>query len=82
MPTKIHGNEDLKILAILCGIEFEDIRNTHEIQGVIRWARIRSRAWGDHVKRMDDDRLAKIAKDGKPNDPRPPGRSPKHWCES
>jgi len=34
------------------------------------------------INRMNDDRLAKIAKDEKSNNPRPPGRSPKHWCES
>jgi len=31
---------------------------------------------------MDDNRLVKIAKDGKSNIPRPPGRPPKCWCRS
>jgi len=42
----------------------EDIRNIREIQDDIRWARIRRCAWRDHVKRMDDERLAKIARNG------------------
>jgi len=36
-----------------------------------RWVRIRKRAWRDHVKRMDENRLAKIVKIAKiryPND--------------
>ncbi|KAH0954500.1 hypothetical protein HN011_012000 [Eciton burchellii] len=59
LPERIH-NEDT-------------IRNTCEIQDVITWARIRRRAWRDHVNRMDDNRLAKIAKNGKPNTSKPPG---------
>jgi hypothetical protein len=44
-----------------------DIRNICGIQAVIRWTRISRRAWRDHVNRMNDNRLAKIAKIGKPN---------------
>ncbi|KAH0953005.1 hypothetical protein HN011_012420 [Eciton burchellii] len=47
-----------------------------------RWDRIRRRAWRDHVNRMDDNRLAKIPENKKPNIPRPPERSLKRWCES
>ncbi|KAH0955250.1 hypothetical protein HN011_000030 [Eciton burchellii] len=55
-------------------IHSEDVRNICEIQDVIRWTRIRRRAWREHVNRIDDNRLAKIAKNGKPNTSRPPKR--------
>lgn len=59
-----------------------DIRALCDIQDVVRWARSRRRAWRDHVDRMADDRLAKQAKEGKPNTRRPIGRPPKRWYES
>jgi len=37
------------------------------IQNVTRWARIRKRIWRDHVNKMNDNQLAKIARNGKPN---------------
>jgi hypothetical protein len=42
----------------------EDIRDICEIQDITRWARVRRRAWREHVNRTDDNRLAKIAKNG------------------
>jgi len=45
----------------------EDIRSICEIQDATRWIRIRRRASRDHVNRMDDNRLAGISKNGKPN---------------
>jgi hypothetical protein len=39
--------------------------NLCEIQDVIRWIGIRKRAWGDHINEIHDNRLAKIAKNGK-----------------
>jgi len=35
----------------------------------------------EHVNRMDDNQLAKIAKNGKPSSPRPPGRPPKRCAK-
>lgn len=60
----------------------EEVREMCEVQDVVRWARGRRREWRDHVNRMPNDRLAKIAKDKKPNTPRPPGRPPTRWYES
>ncbi|XP_045462678.1 uncharacterized protein LOC123672567 [Harmonia axyridis] len=60
----------------------EEIREISDIQDVVRWARKRRRAWRDHVDRMSDDRLAKIAQEEKPNTSRPPGRPPTRWYES
>lgn len=60
----------------------EEIREICDIQDVVRWARNRRREWRDHVDRMSDDRLAKIAKEKKPNTSRPPGRPPTRWYES
>jgi len=54
-------------------IRNEDIRNMRDST----WARIRRRIWKDHINGMDDDWLAKIAKNGKPNILRPLGRPPK-----
>jgi len=46
------------------GILDRDTRNICEMQDIIRWTRIRRRAWRDHgetINRMDDNQLAKIA---------------------
>jgi len=70
-PTAYDRNEDFKVIT---GDALRDrirnIRNICEIQDVMRWARIRRRTWKHHAKRMDDKSLAK---NGKPNSPRPPG---------
>ncbi|XP_045482792.1 uncharacterized protein LOC123686601 [Harmonia axyridis] len=60
----------------------EEIREICGLQDVVRWARIRRRHWRDHVDRMPDNRLPKIAKTEKPNTSRLPGRPPKRWYES
>ncbi|XP_045462511.1 uncharacterized protein LOC123672460 [Harmonia axyridis] len=60
----------------------EEIRDICGIQDVVRWARIRRRNWRDHVDRMPDNRLPKIAKTKRPNTARLPGRPPKRWYES
>lgn len=64
---------EMRILKCITGntlrdrIRNEDICNTCKIQDVIRWARMRRRTWRYHVEKMDDSRLAKIAKNGKVN---------------
>jgi len=45
------------------------LHNICDIQDVIKWAKIRRRAWRDRVNRMDAN-LAKIAKNGKSNIPK------------
>ena len=39
---------------------------------MVRWGRIRRREWSDHVDRMDDIRMPKIAKEGHPTSKRTP----------
>ncbi|XP_048520668.1 uncharacterized protein LOC125503803 [Dendroctonus ponderosae] len=56
----------------------EEIRDSCKVSDVVRWTRARR----DHVERMAVDRMAKIAKDQKPNSSRLPGRPPKRWYES
>jgi len=65
--------EDLKVHHSTNFIRDKDIRSICEIQDVTRWVKIRKRAWRDHENRMDDNKFAKIAKNGKGNSPKPPG---------
>ena len=60
----------------------DEIRQQCEVEDVVRWIRTRRRGWRDHVDRMADDRIAKIAKNSRPLNVRPPGRPPKRWYES
>jgi len=56
----------MRILKCITGNTLRDrIRNIYEIQDVIRWLRIRRQVWRDHVNGVDDNQLAKIAKNGK-----------------
>jgi len=50
--------------------------------GIVRLTRQRWREWNQHINRMEDNRIAKIARDGKPHSRRPPGRPPKRWRDS
>jgi hypothetical protein len=36
------------------------------IQDIVKWVNVRMREWDDQVKRMEDNRLAKIARDNRP----------------
>lgn len=61
----------------------EQIRSMCDTQDIIRWIRQRRRRWNEHVSRMDEDRLAKIARDGRLlKCRRPPDRPPKQWKDS
>ena len=57
-------------------IRSKDIRTQCGILDVVIWGRIRRREWRDHVDRMDNMRIPKIAKQGHPTSKRPPGRLP------
>ncbi|XP_055385812.1 uncharacterized protein LOC129614885 [Condylostylus longicornis] len=78
---------EMKTLRQICGytlrdkIRNEDIRSTCEIQDVVRWTRCRRRNWRDHVNRMSENRIAKIAMNNRPSTRRPVGRPPKRWNE-
>lgn len=59
----------------------EDIREWSKIQDIGRWVRQRRRHWNKHVRRMDDNRLAKKAQQNNPIGKRSQGRPPKRWRE-
>lgn len=79
---------EMKILRTIVGKTRRDrVRNTEvreqcEVQDVVRWGRQRRRQWHDHVRRMDENRLPKIALVGRPAGKRPLGRPPKRWKDS
>lgn len=79
---------EMKILRSITGktlrdrIRSEDIRTTCETQDVVRWVRQRRRNWNEHVTRMDNDRIVKIARNLKPRGARLPGRPRKRWRDS
>ncbi|XP_044760217.1 uncharacterized protein LOC123317675 [Coccinella septempunctata] len=80
--TEMRALRSIAGYALLDRKRNEEIREICDIQDVVRWARKRRRAWRDHVDRMSDERLAKIAKEERPNTSRPPGRPPTRWYES
>lgn len=53
------------------------IREACDVPDIVRWMRQRRREWNDHVSRMGEERMARIARDGKPSSRRPLGRPPK-----
>jgi hypothetical protein len=63
-------------------IHSDQLRQLSGIQGIIKWANVRRREWDAHVERMEDNRLAKIARDNRPRGVRSRGRSKKCWKES
>ena len=79
---------EMKTLRAITGISLMDrvrndtIRDTTDVQDIVRWTRSRRRYWRDHVRRMDDHRLPKIAMQHKPATSRPVGRPPKRWADS
>ena len=79
---------EMKNLRTIMGKTRRDrIRNTNirqqcGIQDVVRWGRQRKRQWFAHVKRMEENRLPRIALEGKPMGKRQPGRPPKRWKDS
>ena len=52
------------------------------IQDIVKWTNDRRREWDAHVERMEDNRLAKIARDNRPQGVRSRGRPKKRWKES
>jgi hypothetical protein len=52
------------------------------IQDIIEWTEVRRREWDAHVGRMEVNRLAKIARDSRPQGVRSRDRPKKLWKES
>jgi hypothetical protein len=55
------------------------LRHLSGIQDIIKWTKVRRREWDAHVDRMEDNRLAKIARDSRPQGVRSRGRPKKRW---
>jgi len=60
----------------------QEIWRICDIQDIVRFTRQRRREGNQHINRMEDNRIAKIARDGKPYSRRPPARPPKMWRDS
>lgn len=79
---------EMKILRSISGVTLRDrqtnksVRERCSVQDVVKWTKVRKREWNEHVDRMDEGRLAKICKIGRPKGRRPPGRPPKRWAQS
>ena len=63
-------------------IRSDQLRQLSGIQDVIKWTNVRRKEWDAHVERMEDNRLAKIARDNRPKGVRSTGRPKKRWKES
>jgi len=63
-------------------IRSDHLRHLNEIQDMIKWTEVRRREWVAHVGRMEDNRLAKIARDSRPQGVQSRGRPKKRWKES
>lgn len=79
---------EMRVLRTITGktlrdrIRSETIRETCKVQDIVRWTRQRRRDWNEHVSRMDNNRIARMARDGKVGGRRLPGRPLKRWKES
>jgi hypothetical protein len=63
-------------------IRTDHLRHLSGIQDIIEWNEVRRREWDAHVGRMEDNRLAKIARESRPQGVRSRGRPKKRWEES
>ena len=60
----------------------DELRQRSGVQNINQWVNVRRREWDAHVERMDDYRLAKIARDNRSQGIRSRGRLKKCWKES
>jgi hypothetical protein len=63
-------------------IRSDQLRQLSGIQDIIKWAKVRRKECDTHVERMEDNRLAKIARDNRPQGVRSRGRPKERWKES
>lgn len=59
-----------------------EIRKEFQTEDIVKWIRARRRLCREHVSRMSNNRLAKVARDGRPASNRPPGRPSRRWKDS
>jgi hypothetical protein len=57
-------------------------RHLSGIQDIIKWTKVRRKEWDAHVERMEDNRLAKIVRNSRPQGVHSRGRPKKRWKES
>ena len=73
LTKKLLRTTKIKTLRSITGFALKNrkrnqlIKEQCNIQDIVRWSRQRRREWRDHVNRMDDEKLAKIAMSEKPN---------------
>ncbi|GJQ83006.1 hypothetical protein Trydic_g15822 [Trypoxylus dichotomus] len=63
-------------------IRNKDIREEYGIEDAVRIAGERGTQWNGHVKRTEESRLIRIARDQRPMGRGDPGRPLKTWKES
>jgi hypothetical protein len=63
---------EMKIIRAIHGetirdkIHSDQLQQLSGIQDIVNWANVRRREWDAHGNRMEDNRLAKIARDNRP----------------
>jgi stage III sporulation protein SpoIIIAA len=55
-------------------IRSDQLQRLSGIQDIVKWVNVRRREWDAHVNRMEDNHLAKIARDNRPQGVRSRGR--------
>jgi len=60
-------------------IRCDHLRHLSGIPDIVKWTEDRRREWDAHVGRMEDNRLAKIARDSRPRGVRSLDRPKKRW---
>jgi hypothetical protein len=63
-------------------IRSNQLQQLSGIQDIVKWANVRRREWDAQVNRMEDNRLAKVARDNRPQGISSRGRPKKRWKES
>jgi hypothetical protein len=86
--TQLLWTTKMNIIRVIHGktlrdkIRSDQLRQLSGIQDIIKWANVRRREWDAHMERMEDNHLAKIARDNHPRGVRSQGRLKKCWKES
>jgi stage III sporulation protein SpoIIIAA len=62
-------------------IRRDQLQQLSGIKDIVKWVNVRRREWDVHVNRMEDNRLARIARDNRPQGVRSRGRPKKRWKE-
>jgi hypothetical protein len=63
-------------------IRSDQLQQLGGIQDIVKWANVGRREWDAHVDSMEDNLLAKFARDNRPQVVHSRGRPKKRWKES